>query len=102
MVDDRVVRILRRTGAAEVIDALLTGPACLSRLRRTVPRRTLERSVRALAAEGALVRADAGSWDTGLRADTELRLTASGLAVAAVLSDWDVWVRVYEDYLRDR
>lgn len=102
MVDDRVVRILRCPGAAEVIDALLAGPVAFSELRRRVPRRVLQASLRVLACEGVLVRSDAGSWDAKPRRDTEFSLTERGLAVAAVLSDWDVWVAVYEQYLRDR
>lgn len=61
-----------------------------------------DRVGRILRCPGALVRAEAGSWDTGLRSDTESRLTTSGLAVAAALSDWDIWVWLYEDCLRDR
>lgn len=102
MVDDRMVRILRCSGAAEVIDALVAGPIAFSQLRRKAPKRVLEFSLRVLASEGALARSDAGSWDGKPRQDTIFSLTESGLAVAAALSDWHVWTAVYEQYLRDR
>jgi hypothetical protein len=56
-------------------------------------------ALRALAAEGALLRRQAGSWDTRPCGDTLIVLTGTGRRLFAELSDLDEWVAVYDRYL---
>jgi DNA-binding HxlR family transcriptional regulator len=96
-VDPDVLRVVLRPHLAEVLVALLDGPATEHRLRALVPRRLLADALRGLAALGAVTRGgDAGSWDTTERASSEYVLTDRGRALAAELGKLDVWVAAYE------
>ncbi|MGW4401778.1 hypothetical protein ACWEHA_41300 [Amycolatopsis nivea] len=92
MADDRLVRLILCPGAVELIDVLVAGPCRFARLRRAIPRKVLEPALRTLAAEGALRRADGGSWDVRPRRDSVCALTGTGWRLARDLSDLDVWI----------
>lgn len=71
----------------------------MATLRRVVPRRVLETALRALAAEGAIRRSSTGTWDGRPGGEVLVSLSATGRRIAGELSDLDVWVAVYDDYL---
>ncbi|MET8852295.1 hypothetical protein [Amycolatopsis sp. NPDC004625] len=58
-------------------------------------------ALRILAAEGALRREPAGTWDGRTGGEVVLSLTATGHRIVGGLSDLDVWVAVYDDYLNE-
>ncbi|HVV11783.1 winged helix-turn-helix transcriptional regulator [Amycolatopsis sp.] len=99
MADDRPARVISCPGAVELLDELMTGPRRFSELHTTFPRRVLVPALRALAAEGALLCPQAGSWDSCPRGDALIDLTDTGRQLAVELSDLDVWVAVYDRYL---
>ncbi|WIX98384.1 hypothetical protein QRX60_30490 [Amycolatopsis mongoliensis] len=99
MADGRLMRVISCPGAVELLDELGTGPRAFDELRRIVPRRLLGPALRVLAAEGALRRSDAGSWDVRPAGDALFSLTGDGGRLADELSDLDVWVAVYDRYL---
>jgi DNA-binding HxlR family transcriptional regulator len=101
MADDRLARVISCAGAPELLDVLANGPCVWGELGRAVPRRVLEPALRLLAAEGAIRRSDAGSWDVRPLSTTVFALTTAGSDLLGKLSDLDEWVAVYERYLDD-
>jgi DNA-binding HxlR family transcriptional regulator len=101
MADDRLARVISCAGAAEILDELVAGPRVLGELRRTVPRSVLGPALRLLAAQGAVRRSTAGSWDGRPLPATVFEITPAGRDLATGLSDLDIWVAVYERYLGD-
>ena len=105
MADDVVARLSEvagHPGAVEVIEALAEGAKSRLELCAAVPlpSRKLDRVLRALAAEGVLVRCDEpGTWDLRPERTTRFALTPLGEELAVVMSDLDVWVAIYETYL---
>ncbi|WP_328453084.1 winged helix-turn-helix transcriptional regulator [Amycolatopsis sp. NBC_00438] len=99
MAETGLTRVICCRGAAELLDELASGPRAFAGLRRAFPRRVLEPALRVLAAEGALRRSPAGTWDGRPDGAVVFSLTATGRRLFADLSDLDVWVSVYEDYL---
>jgi DNA-binding HxlR family transcriptional regulator len=108
MADDVVARlsdVVGHPGAVEVIEVLAQDAKSRLELCAVVPlpKRKLDRVLRTLAAEGVLVRcAEPGTWDLRPERTTRYALTAHGEELAAVMSDLDVWVAIYEMYLDDR
>ncbi|WP_410670592.1 winged helix-turn-helix transcriptional regulator [Amycolatopsis sp. cmx-4-68] len=98
MADDHLARVISCPGAVELLDELAIGPRRFAELRRTVPRRMLGPALRVLAAERALRRQDAGSWDSRPGDDVLIVLTGPGRQLVVELSDLDVWVAVYDRY----
>lgn len=94
-----LARLISCPGAVELLDELADGPRTLAALARVVPRRMLEPALRVLAAQGALRRSKAGSWDGRPGGGSVFALTATGHRIIGELSDLDVWVAVYDDYL---
>jgi DNA-binding HxlR family transcriptional regulator len=99
MTEAGLTRVICCPGAAELLDELASGARAFAELRRAFPRRVLEPALRVLAAEGALRRSPAGTWDGRPGGDVVVSLTAAGGRLVAELSDLDVWVAVYERYL---
>lgn len=99
MAEAGLTRVIRCPGAVELLDEIAPGGRVFAELRRAVPRRVLESALRLLAAEGALRRSPAGTWDGQPGGDVVYTLTAVGHRIVDELSDMDVWVSVYDDYL---
>jgi len=99
MAEAGLTRVIRCPGAVELLDELASGARTVAALRRVVPRRVLEPALRALAAEGALRRSLPGTWDGRPGGEALVSLTATGHRIVDELSDLDVWVAVYDDYL---
>ncbi|WP_284740393.1 hypothetical protein [Amycolatopsis sp. RTGN1] len=98
MAEAGLTRVILCPGAVELLDVLAGGARTLAELRRVVPRRALEPALRVLAAEGALRRSQAGTWDGRPGGGSVFALTATGRRLVDHLSDLDVWVTVYDDY----
>jgi hypothetical protein len=99
MAEAGLSRVILCPGAVELLDELADGARTLAELRRVVPRRALEPALRLLAAEGALRRSRAGTWDGRPGGGSVFVLTATGRRIVDYLSDLDVWVAVYDGYL---
>ncbi|WP_410622956.1 hypothetical protein [Amycolatopsis sp. cmx-8-4] len=99
MTEAVLTRVISCPGAAELLDELASGGRVFADLRRRFPRRVLDPALRVLAAEGALRRSEAGTWDEKSGRDVVLSLTGTGQRIVEDLSDLDVWVAVYERYL---
>lgn len=99
MAEAGLARVIFCPGAVEVLDELAGGARTLGELRRVVPRRLLEPALRVLAAQGALRRSQGGTWDGRPGGGSVFGLTAAGHRIIGELSDLDVWVAVYDDFL---
>ncbi len=99
MAETGLTRVICCRGAVELLDELASGSRAVDELRRAFSRRVLEPALRLLAAEGALRRSPTGTWDGWPEGDVKVSLTAAGYRINAYLSDLDVWVAVYDDYL---
>ena len=100
--DARLPRVVGCPGAVEILDALVPGARSRIELQVIVhlSRRRIGVVLRSLAAEGLLHRCDdPGSWDLRPARETRYALTAQGRSTVAELSDVDVWVAIYENYL---
>ena len=98
MAEAGLTRVILCPGAVELLDELAGSARTLADLRRVVPRRALEPALRVLAAEGALRRSQAGTWDGRPGGGSVFVLTVTGRRILGYLSDLDVWVAAYDDY----
>jgi DNA-binding HxlR family transcriptional regulator len=96
-----LLSVISSRHAVEVLDLLAESPRTFDELRRCLHarRKELDRTLRALAADGAVRRWRPGTWDHDSTCGDPYELTAAGHHLADQLSDIEVWTAIYETYL---
>ncbi|WP_327144766.1 winged helix-turn-helix domain-containing protein [Nocardia sp. NBC_01327] len=98
--------LVNHRGVVELLDLLAQEPQTVDELRGALGmrRQGAARVLRVLAAHGLVATDGVGSWDESLQFQGPIRLTESGWRTVEMLSDFAVWVELYEqsDAARDR
>lgn len=96
--DPNLIPLIGKPYAAEALGALADGPCTVAGLQACVraPRRLLADSLRYCAAMGMVTTDASGSWDSRIRRDSVLQLTARGRRAIDLLSSFAVWTSASE------